>query len=433
MTTIPPIEQASRETIIQFQEGKLQRLLVYLQGHSTYYQRVFRKQGIDAQAVRTLADLASLPFTTKEQLQQENEAFRCVGREQTADYVTTSGTSGDPVLLALTDSDLERLAYNESLSYQCMEMAVGQSVQLTTTLDRRFMAGLAYFLGARKAGIGVVRVGSGVPELQWNTIERIKPDALVCVPSFLLKMIEFAEANGIDYQRSSVKKALCIGEPIRNPDFSFNALAGRIRGKWDIQLFSTYASTEMATAFTECSHGVGGHHHPELIITEFVDEAGQPVPEGQAGELVVTTLGVMGMPLLRFKTGDIVQPHYTPCACGRTTMRLGPVIGRKNQMVKYKGTTLYPPALFDLLNDIEEVENYVIEIASDEFGEDEISVKVGAFVGSDELLLKIKDRFRAKLRVSPKIIFTSIEEINRIKFPENARKSITLFDNRLPR
>lgn len=430
MTTIPPIEQAAPETIKQFQEEKLQQLLKYLQAHSTYYQQVFQTHGIDVRTVRTLEDLALLPFTTKEQLQQENTAFRCADTANTADYVTTSGTSGDPVLLALTDKDLDRLAYNESLSYQCMGIAAGQSVQLTTTLDRRFMAGLAYFLGARKAGVGVVRVGSGVPELQWNTIARVHPNVIVCVPSFLLKMIEFAEANGIDYRQSSVKKALCIGEPIRNPDFSFNALASRIRSKWDIQLFSTYASTEMATAFTECAHGVGGHHHPELIITEFVDDDGRPVPEGSPGELVVTTLGVEGMPLLRFKTGDIVQPHYGTCACGRTTMRLGPVIGRKNQMVKYKGTTLYPPALFDLLNDIEEVVNYFIEIASDEFGEDEIIVKVGAVSVSDELLLKIKDRFRAKLRVSPKIIFAPIDEINRVKFPENSRKSITLLDLR---
>lgn len=433
MNTIPPIEQANRETIKRFQEERLQQLLQYLQAHSTYYQQVFYTHGIDVQAICTLADLAQLPFTTKEQLQSENVAFRCVATAQTADYVTTSGTSGEPVLMALTDRDLDRLAYNESLSYQCMGMTAGQAVQLTTTLDRRFMAGLAYFLGARKAGIGVVRVGSGVPELQWGTIARVEPDAMVCVPSFLLKMLEFAEANDIDYRQSSVKKALCIGEPIRNPDFSFNALASRIRSKWDIQLFSTYASTEMATAFTECAHGVGGHHHPELIITEFVDEDGLPVAEGEPGELVVTTLGVEGMPLLRFKTGDIVQPHYEPCACGRTTLRLGPVIGRKNQMVKYKGTTLYPPALFDLLNDIEEVVNYVIEIASDEFGEDEITVKIGSGSVSDELLLKIKDRFRAKLRVSPKIVFAPIEEINRIRFPENARKSITLFDHRRPR
>lgn len=416
--------------IKQFQEAKLQQLLAYLQNHSVYYQTLFKNHRIDIDKIRCLEDLTQIPMTTKADLQAHNQAFRCVDATQVADYVTTSGTSGDPVLLALTDGDLDRLAYNEALSYQCMGLQHGDSVQLTTTIDRRFMAGLAYFLGARKAGIGIVRVGSGVPELQWDTIERVQPHALVCVPSFLLKMIEFAEGNGIDYRKSSIKKALCIGEPLRNPDFSFNALGQRIRRYWDIQLFSTYASTEMATAFTECEYGVGGHHHPELIITEFVDDEGNPVPEGQPGELVVTTLGVEGMPLLRFKTGDVVQPHDERCACGRTTMRLGPVIGRKNQMVKYKGTSLYPPALFDLLNDFEEVENYVVEISLDEFGEDEITVKVGSNNASEELMLKIKDRFRAKLRVSPRILFAPIQEINRIKFPENSRKSVTLIDCR---
>jgi Coenzyme F390 synthetase len=430
MVPIPAIEQAGPQAIRQFQEERLRELVSYLQQHSPYYRQLFVAQNIQPEDVRTLADLAQLPLTTKEQLQQHNLAFRCVTPAQVADYVTTSGTSGDPVLLALTDRDLERLAYNEALSYQCMGLSAGRTIQLTTTIDRRFMAGLAYFLGARKAGIGVVRVGSGVPELQWDTIARVQPDALVCVPSFLLKMIEYAEASGIDYTASSVRKVLCIGEPLRNPDFSLNTLARRIRAKWDIQLFSTYASTEMATAFTECGHGVGGHHHPELLIPEFIDENGQPVAEGQAGELVVTTLGVEGMPLLRFRTGDLVQPHYGPCACGRTTLRLGPVIGRKNQMVKYKGTTLYPPAMFDLLNDFEEVETYVIEISSDEFGEDEITVKVGSAEPSEALTHKIKDRFRAKLRVSPKITFLPIAEINRIKFPENSRKSVTLIDRR---
>lgn len=430
MIPIPDIEKANPAAIKRVQEEKLQHLMSFLEARSPYYQRIFHIHGIDPHKIRFLEDLNRIPLTTKAELQLYNSEFRCVDTTEVADYVTTSGTSGDPVLLALTEADLERLAYNEALSYQCIGLEPGDIVQLTTTLDRRFMAGLAYFLGARKAGLGIVRVGSGVPELQWDTINRVKPSTVVCVPSFLLKMVEFAEANNIDFHGSSIKKALCIGEPLRNPDLTYNALAKRILNKWEIALFSTYASTEMATAFTECSHGKGGHHHPELIITEFLDEHEQPVPEGEPGELVVTTLGVEGMPLLRFKTGDIVQPHYEPCACGRTTMRLGPVIGRKNQMVKYKGTTLYPPILFDLLNDFEEVETYVVEISSDEFGEDEITVSVGAKHESDELMLKIKDRFRAKIRVSPRIVFAPIHEINRIKFPENSRKAVSLIDRR---
>lgn len=330
----------------------------------------------------------------------------------------------------MTDRDLDRLAYNEALSYQCVGLDRGSVVQLTTTIDRRFMAGLAYFLGARKAGIGLIRVGSGVPELQWDTIEKVKPDTLLCVPSFLLKMVEYAEESGIDYKNSSIKKAICIGEPLRNQDFSPNILAGRIQSKWDIELYSTYASTEMSSAFTECEAGRGGHFHPELIICEFLDENNEPMPRGEAGELVITTLGVEGMPLLRYKTGDILKPYYEPCSCGRTTMRLGPLIGRKQQMIKYKGTSLYPPALLDLLNDFEEVKHHVIEVFSSEIDEDEILVKVFSTEVSQELEDKIKDRFRARVRVSPRIQFVSEQEILKIKFPENSRKSITFIDKR---
>src|SRR5690606_37002955 len=197
---IPIIETADRDAIKQFQEEQLRTLLPHLQRHSVYYRTLFEEHDLDIGSIRSLGDLSQLPMTTKDDLHRHNAAFRCVDSGDVADYVTTSGTSGDPVLLALTDSDLDRLAYNEALSDQCMGLSRGDTVQLTTTIDRRFMAGLAYFLGARKAGVGIVRVGSGVPELQWDTIARVLPDALVCVPSFLLKMIEFAEANGIDYR-----------------------------------------------------------------------------------------------------------------------------------------------------------------------------------------------------------------------------------------
>lgn len=430
MIDLPTIETQSEIEIEQFQEQELRKQLLYLNEKSPYYSALFAEHKIDVLEIKTLKDLVKLPITTKDDLQENNEEFLCVNRTEIADYVTTSGTSGDPVMITLTDSDLDRLAYNEALSYQCAGLNTSSIIQMTTTIDRRFMAGLAYFLGARKAGIGVIRVGSGVPELQWDTIKKVKPDTLICVPSFLLKMIEFAEENGIDYKKSSIKKAICIGEPLRNQDFSDNVLATRIKSKWDIELYSTYASTEMATAFTECEAGKGGHQHPELIICEFLDERNQPVPKGEAGELVVTTLGVEGMPLLRYKTGDIVQPFYEKCSCGRTTMRLGPLVGRKQQMIKYKGTSLYPPSLQDLLNDFEEVKHHVIEVFSSEINEDEILVKVFCTEESDELQDKIKDRFRAKVRVSPRIQFVTEQEIMKIKFPENSRKSITFVDNR---
>ncbi len=427
---IPKIETATTEEIKSFQEQKLLELLVYVNQNSPYYKRLFAKENIDINKIKTLEDLQLLPVTSKEDLQKYNDDFLCVPITKIIDYATTSGTLGEPVTFGLTDNDLERLAYNEAISFDCAGVKEGDVVQMMTTIDRRFMAGLAYFLGLRKMKVGVIRVGAGIPELQWDSILKYKPTHLITVPSFLLKLIEYAENNNIDYNKSSIKGAICIGESLRNQDFSMSILSKKITDKWNIKLFSTYASTEMSTAFTECEHSIGGHHHPELIIIEVLDENNKPVKNGEAGELTFTTIGVEAMPLVRFKTGDIVQLHSESCACGRNTLRVGPVIGRKQQMIKYKGTTLYPPAMNDVLTHFENIESHIIEISTNDLGTDEILIKIAVKNKSEAFLQELKDHFRAKLRVTPKIEFTTKEILNPLIFNPMSRKPITFFDKR---
>lgn len=427
---LPSIETRPLDEIKELQEKLLVQHMRYLQQNSRFYQHVFAKHHIDSESIRSLEDLVHIPVTTKQDVQAHNADFICVDPLQIVDYITTSGTLGDPVTFAMTDHDLDRLAYNEAISFACAGCSADDIIQLTTTMDKRFMAGLAYFLGARKLGAGVVRVGSGIPELQWDTIERVRPTVLVAVPSFILKLIEYAEKNGIDYRNSSIKRAICIGEALRTTDFQLSTLASRIRQKWDLALFSTYASTEMGTAFPECQAGQGGHHHPELIIVELLDEHNKPVQPGKAGEATITTIGVEGMPLLRFKTGDICHYYTSPCSCGRTTMRLGPVIGRTQQMIKFKGTTLYPTSLYDILNDIPSVESYVVEVSTNDIGTDDVLVRIASRQVGEELEKEIKDHFRAKLRVSPSIVFETAETIHRLKFPETSRKPVVFFDKR---
>ncbi|WP_444671165.1 phenylacetate--CoA ligase family protein [Flavobacterium columnare] len=426
---IPEIETLSSLAIKEFQEQKLKELLVYLNTHSTYYKNMFDHYQVDIKQIQTLEDLQKLPLTSKNDLQQHNDDFLCVPRHKIIDYSTTSGTLGNPVTFGLTDSDLDRLAYNEALSFACAGIQEGDVVQLMTTMDRRFMAGLAYFMGLWKLKAGIIRVGAGIPELQWDSILKYHPKYLIGVPSFLLKMIEYAEKQGIDYQKSSVKGVICIGESLRNQDFSPSLLTQKITKKWNVPLYSTYASTEMSTAFTECKEFQGGHHHPELIITEVLDECNNPVTEG-SGELVITTLGIEGMPLLRFQTGDIVQLHTQPCACGRNTQRVGPVIGRKQHMIKYKGTTLYPPAMHDLMTCFESIKSHLIEISTNDLGTDEIIIKIASTDTTERFLTEIKDHFRAKLRVSPKVEVLAMEELQKIIFPPMSRKPITLIDKR---
>jgi phenylacetate-CoA ligase len=427
---LPEIETKSQLEIKAFQEKKLEELLNYVEAHSPYYRELFSKHNTDIQKIRKLEDLVNIPATTKDELQERNKDFICVSKKKIIDYITTSGTLGDPVTFAMTEEDLDRLAYNECISFACADGSEDDIFQLMTTIDRRFMAGLAYFLGVRKLGAGIVRVGNGMPELQWDTIRRIKPTAFITVPSFLLKLIEYAEEHGIDYRASSLKKAICIGEPLRNADFTLTTLSQKIQEKWPLQLYSTYASTEMGTAFTECRFGVGGHHHPELIIVELLDDNGLPVNEGEAGEVTVTTLGVEGMPLLRFRTGDVCHHYTDPCQCGRTTMRLGPVIGRKKQMIKYKGTTLYPPALYDIMDNIEHVINYAVEVYTNSIGTDEIVIHVGSKVGTEEFEKQIKDHFRAKLRVAPRIVFEPVDYVEKLLYPSGSRKTMRFIDKR---
>ena len=427
---IPKIENASLSEIKSFQEQKLLELLQYVNLNSPFYKRLFEKENIDVRTIKTLEDLRLLPVTTKEDLQKYNDDFLCIPANKIIDYATTSGTLGEPVTFGLSDNDLERLAYNEAISFDCAGIKEGDIVQMMTTMDRRFMAGLAYFLGLRKLNVGVIRVGAGIPELQWDSILKYKPTYLITVPSFLLKLIEYAEIHNIDINNSGIKGAICIGESLRNQDFSMNTLSQKISEKWNIKLFSTYASTEMSTAFTECEHSIGGHHHPELIIIEVLDENNVPVKNGEPGELTFTTIGVEAMPLVRFKTGDIVQLHSNPCSCGRNTFRVGPVIGRKQHMIKYKGTTLYPPAMNDVLNDFETIESYFIEISTNDLGTDDILIKIAVKSQSEVFLQELKDHFRAKLRVTPKIEFSTLEILNPLVFNQMSRKPIRFFDKR---
>ena len=425
------IEFCSPQEIKDFQEGLLKKALAYLNDNSAYYKRMCDKYEIDLSKINHIEDLVKIPFTEKKDLQLFNDDFLCCEKSKIIDYITTSGTLGDPVTFGCTEGDLQRLAFNEHKSFECAGLKPGNIVQLMVTLDKRFMAGMAYFLGIRHLGASVIRVGNGIPELQWDTIRRLRPDTIMCVPSFILRLVQYAEDHGIDYRNSSIRRIIGIGEGMREQDFSLNLLGRRIKEKWDVQLFSTYSSTEMGATFAECEYGCGGHVHPELIIVEIIGDDDLPVADGEYGEIVVTTLGVEGMPLLRFRTGDIAAKRTERCRCGRWSYRLTPLVGRKNNMIKLKGTTLYPPAVNDVLDNADYVENYVVIVHDSDAGTDEVVVKVGLKAVPDfDVVKDLKDRFRSRIRVAPIVEVHPVEEIHQINFPAKSRKPVKFIDLR---
>lgn len=421
-------DHAAYRFIESHQWPALKHQLKYAMTHSKYYQFSAKEAGLGKVEDWTITDFLALPTIDKSQVQRHARDIWCVGPDRIVDYTNTSGTEGIPVTIPLTKRDVDRLAFNESLSLGLTGGTYHDIFQLTTTVDRRFMAGLAYTLGAQALGAGLVRVGPGLPQLQWQTIAELGTTVMIAVPSFLVRMMDYAKAHHIDINATSVKKAICIGEPIRRDDFSLNTLGRRIASEWNIKLYSTYASSEMATAFTECDKGQGGHLLQDLVVLEVLDDEGHHVDSGQHGEVTVTTLGVEGFPMVRFRTGDICTYHADDCSCGRKGPRLGPVLGRKNQMIKTKGTTCYPQAIFDALDHFKIIDLYQVVLFRDDYDNDVVKIRYSSTEDIEEK--QLTNQFKSTIRFTPVLERLSHEKLKSLIFEAASRKPKRLLDLR---
>ncbi len=396
---------------------------------SPFYRELFSTAGFDPRQVRTPGGLAQLPCTTKRDLEERGRDFLAVPALEIVDVCESSGTTGLPVAMLQTRADLERLAYNEETSFRAAGIAPGEPVLVAAALDRCFMAGLAYFLGLTRLGATAIRGGSGSVAFLAELVLRHRPTALVGVPTLLAAVADAVAARGAEPRALGVTRLVCIGEPVRREDLALSALGERLAGLWGGAVLGTYASTEMATSFADCTAGMGGHLLPDLMVVEIVDESGLPLPPGESGEVVATPLQVSGMPLVRFRTGDIATLHTAPCRCGRTSPRLGPVIGRKSQMLKIKGTTVYPPAIFAALQEIPGVQGYYVEVRDTFDLSDRITVTVGA-AGAELTPESVADRIAVRTRVKPEVVIATPEEIVARTIRADKRKPITFFDLR---
>ncbi|MEA2067951.1 MAG: AMP-binding protein [Verrucomicrobiota bacterium] len=418
------IEFAAPDEVRAEQECLLRKHIRYCKEHSPFYGE--RLSDVDPEEIHTLA---SLPLTHKMEISIRNSEFVAVEPVEIADIVFSSGTTGWPTKIMYTQGDLERLAYNEERAFNACGITASDIVLLTCTMDRCFIAGLAYFLGARAIGAAAIRNGHGTLEGHGEVIKHAAPTTIVGVPTFLRKLGNYLVEQGMDLPASSINKLVCIGEPLRDARMQPLSVATDLEHIWGAKVFSTYASSETVTTFCECTEQAGGHLHPALGLVEILDEDGQPVPDGEPGEVVVTPLGAEGMPLLRYRTGDISFMNRQPCGCGRTSPRLGPIIGRKRQLLKVHGTSLYPQAVFSVLDEISEVGEYYLEVHSEGELSDRLVVHLSFSsrpVEVDELLR----RLQARLRVKPEIIIEPEADIRRVVFTPESRKPVRFIDLR---
>lgn len=383
----------------------------YAAEHSPFYRELFR-------GAKDVPRLESVPTVDKRVVSERNLDFLCVPRERVVEIVTTSGTTGQPLLWMLTDSDLRRLGTNEKLSCECAGLTASDTVLVATAMDRCFIAGAAYWIGLRELGCAVARVGPSSPAYVLEVMQRLRPTAIVAVPSFLRLIATKAQESGIDLREGSVKKLVCIGEPIRDRTFAANAAGRALETAWGAKLFSTYGVTELANSLCECAAGRGGHLHDQQLFVEVLDDDGRALPDGEVGEVVATTFGVEAMPVIRYRTGDCAALFREPCACGRATPRLGPIVGRKHHRLKFKGVSLFPSALQAVLDETDGIESFVIVATAGDALSDEIEVLVHGGV-SDAAL---REQLQARTKAAPRIRRAAREEIESLQLPPNARK-----------
>ena len=430
MPFYPDIYHLESSEIIRIQAELLRETISQATRTSPFYGQRFSERKVDAAGVRTEAELALLPFTSKEDIQKRNPDFWAAPRERLVEIVATTGTTGKPIYVAMTNRDVQRLGENERRGFSWLGAKPGERFHIAITLDNLFVAGLAYHLGLHMIGAATIRVGAQPARRHLDLMKQLQPAGIVAVPSLLRTLASQAHKDGDDLATFAPRKAMLIGDAIRHQNLASNTLGCLLEAEWGGELFSTYGLTEAGLAFHECPMHTGLHSHPDLVIVEIVDDADRPLPDGEVGELVITTLQVEGMPLLRYRTGDVTFRVPGDCRCGRGGPRIGPILGRKQHRLKIKGTTLYPKTIEDALLSVEGVENFVIEVLTGDDETDRLVVRVGALRSDSRFQRMVSDTLYAKARVTPEIHLAPPEAVERLLFEGGRRKPRVFVDHR---
>lgn len=431
MKTFCAPDGLSAETINNNQNELLLATIDYARQMSPFYKDILQNAGTLQSAAHAREYLDKLPFTTKQDISNDNWNFLAVKKQDIAEFVSTSGTTGEPVFLALTENDLERLTCSEERNFNNINAGKGDLFHIVVTCDNLFTAGIAYYRGLLRRGASVARIGPKSIIRHFQLITELRPTGIVAVPSFMHYLIRHANETGINISDLGIEKIVLIGDSVRNADFSTNTLGSFIENSFGRKVFSAYGISEGQISFGECKFHQGLHGHMDFVYVEIVSDEGIPLQDGEIGEMVITTLQHEGMPLIRYKTGDITFKLSGLCLCGRNSVRIGPVLGRKHHRLKVKGVTLYPKTIENAIFHLNDVINYQLEAYTGDTKTDHIILRIGSHRNDDKFRSSLIDILRAKTRVVPEIEIASPNEIEKKLFEGGSRKAITFKDRRI--
>jgi len=387
-------EKMPRPEIEQLQLERLQALLNRLYSEAPYYRNLLDSIGLLPSEFRSLRELTAIPFTKKETL-RENYPYGlfAVPLREIVRIQASSGTTGHPVVTGYTRNDIRH--WTELVARVFCAAGVGRDDVVQICLDYGlFSAGLAFHYGAEEIGASVIPASTFNPEGQLDIMRHYKTTALVCVPTYALKLVQIAQDKRMPPQELSLRTVLLTGEPW--PE----SVRERIERSFHVRAFDAYGVSEvMGPGISyECEARKGLHICEDHFIPEIVDpRTGHVLADGEEGELVLTTITKEAFPLLRFRTGDLTSIERTVCPCGRTTARMKKVAGRVDDAVFVRGKNVFPSQVEEILKSVEGVVPR-FEIVADKSGAAEelrLRVEMDKRTFSDEM--KVLAELKAKI------------------------------------
>jgi phenylacetate-CoA ligase len=422
-------ETLDRSALQQLQLKRLQATVRRVARNVPFYREKFAEAGLKPSRMRTLADLRLLPFTTSADLRATYpNGLLAVPSDEVLRLHTSSGTTGKPKALFFSRKDVENAA---ELCARCFVMTgvTRRDVFQNMMTYGLFTGALVTHYGAEKVGCLVIPAGPGNSERQLLLMQDFRTTVFHITPSYALYFADFLEKRGINPRRDlALRKAFVGAEP------HTEETRRKIEQALGIDVYNSYGLSEMngpGVAF-ECERKHGMHVWEDNFLIEIIDpQTGEPLPDGQTGELVMTTLCREAMPLLRYRTRDITSIIAEPCPCGRTHRRLNRVTGRSDDMLIVRGVNIYPQQIERVLMATPGIgRNYQIQLE----GLDEMIIKVelaeAGFDGQVEHLVllqsKIAEKLRAEILVKPQV-----ELVPPATLPVSEGKAKRVIDNRI--
>ncbi|NLJ27495.1 MAG: phenylacetate--CoA ligase [Deltaproteobacteria bacterium] len=412
---------------------QLDRLKLTLQHASLshFYKKKFSEEGVDISSIKSVRDIRKLPFTTKQDLRDEYPyGFLCVPKEQLVRLHVSSGTTGQATAIFYTRADLETWA---DLLARCMYMAgarPGDTFQNLTGYGL-FTGGLGFHYGAERLGMLTIPAGAGNSKRQIQLMKDFSTNVIHIIPSYALLLMPIMSEMGIDPRRDLKLRIACVGaEPYSEE------VRRRIEDFYGIRVYNSYGLSEMngpGVAF-ECPHQSGMHIWEDAYLVEVIHpKTLEPVPDGEYGELVLTTLKREGMPVIRYRTKDLTRIIPGECECGRVHKRLDRMQGRSDDMFILKGVNIFPVQVEQVLMNIPEVGNNYVIVLRQENNIDNMIVRVEVndkiFVEDMRQLQRIQKKITHDLK-GELLVTPQVELVEPNSLPRAEGKAVRLIDER---